>query len=281
MTPGAQVRDAVLRRAVDPATESGRRQPVLGAFSVAGFPDLRSSVDAFLTYAESGAGILEVGAPAADPWLDGPAITAAHCGALQAGDGVSITLETVRRICAGYDTPVVVMSYWSAVQDRGPCAWADELASSGAAACLVPDVPPQQTQAWVAAAAQAGISAPLLVNRQAPDTELGVTCRAATGFVYVPAAAGHRTGHSAGIDVDGLDAVVRSARQAAPSTPILTGIGVSTPELASVVVRQVDVSGVVVGSPLVRALQSDADGLHRAAGLVEEFVAALAAGGAA
>ncbi|MER6684632.1 tryptophan synthase subunit alpha [Streptomyces olivaceoviridis] len=278
---GVHVRDAVFRRAVELDRQPEKRQSVLGAFSVAGYPDLRSSVDAFVTFAESGAAMLEVGAPAADPWLDGPAIAAAHSCALRAGDGARVTLETVRHVSARCDTPVVVMSYWSTIQSLGPQRMADELAASGAAGCLVPDVPPERVEAWVAAAAEAGISAPLLANRDASYAELGDICRAATGFVYAPAAAGQQTGYSAGIELDGLAAFVRSVRQFAPSTPILTGIGVSTPELASAIVERVDVSGVVIGSPLVRALRNGADGIHRTGGLVKEFVAALAAGGAA
>lgn len=134
---------------------------------------------------------------------------------------------------------------------------------------------------WVAAAAKAGIRDPILANRNAAYAELGDICRAATGFVYAPAAAGQQTGYSAGIDLDGLAAFVQSVQQFAPSTPILTGIGVSTPELASAIVGRVDVSGVVIGSPLVRSLRSGAVSLHQTAPLVEEFVAGLAVGSAA
>ncbi|MFH9090890.1 tryptophan synthase subunit alpha [Streptomyces sp. NPDC017673] len=83
MTYGVDVRDT--------ATEAGGRRntvliaeqlegprPVLGAFSVAGFPDYHGGVEAFVAYAESGAAVLEVGAPTVDPWLDGGVIAAAY-----------------------------------------------------------------------------------------------------------------------------------------------------------------------------------------------------------
>ncbi|MFJ9580830.1 tryptophan synthase subunit alpha [Streptomyces sp. NPDC101191] len=272
MTHGVHVRGSAARRSVELGAQPVG--PALGAFSVAGFPDLRSSVDAFVAYAEHGAAILEVGAPAADPWLDGPAIAAAHRCALRAGDGVRITLETVRRVSARSHAPVVVMSYWSTVQALGPQRMAAELASSGATGCLVPDIPSEHVEQWVAAATEAGISAPLLANRQAPYDELGIACRAATGFVYAPAVAGQRTGYSAGIDLDSLAAFVRSLRRIAPSTRVLTGIGVSTPTVAAAVVANGAVDGVVVGSPLIRAFAEN--GLSRAAELVHEFAASIA-----
>ncbi|MGP3987979.1 tryptophan synthase subunit alpha [Streptomyces sp. 3N207] len=250
------------------------QQPVLGAFSVAGFPDERAGVDVLVAYARSGASLLEVGAPAADPWLDGPAIAAAHRQVRRAGYGIGVTLATVRQVSALTGKPVIVMSYWATVLAYGPERAADQLAASGAAGCLIPDVPPESVPAWTAAAAQAGISAPLLAAREASAAELLATCRAATGFVYAPAVAGQRTGYSDGLDLDSLSSFVASVRRAAPTTPVLTGIGISTPALAAGVVRRPGVAGVVIGSPLIRALADG--GVGKAAGLVAEFAAAVA-----
>lgn len=249
-------------------------RPVLGAFSVAGFPDLQRGVEALVAYADKGATVLEVGAPAVDPWLDGPAIAAAHRCAMPAGNAVSTTLATVQQVSALTGKPVIVMSYWATVAAHGPQRMADALASAGAAGCLVPDVPAGCIEAWAAAAADAGITAPLLAGREASPAELRDTCRAATGFVYAPAVAGQRTGYSDGIDLDSLSSFVASIRPAAPLTPVVTGIGVSTPDLAAAVVRQPGVAGVVVGSPLIRAFTDG--GLRGAASLVAEFAASVA-----
>jgi tryptophan synthase alpha chain len=249
-------------------------RPVLGAFSVAGFPDYRRGIEALVAYADSGATVLEVGAPAMNPWLDGPAIAATHRSAIGAGHGVGTTLATVEQVTAVTGKVVVVMSYWATVEARGPRRMARELASAGAAGCLVPDVPIGRVPGWVAAAADAGISAPLLVGREALPAELTATCRAATGFVYAPAVAGQRTGYADGIDLDSLSSFVGAVRRAAPTTPVVSGIGVSTPARAAAVVQQVDVSGVVVGSPLIRAFIEG--GVSSAAALVAEFAASMA-----
>ncbi|MEU0843985.1 tryptophan synthase subunit alpha [Streptomyces sp. NPDC005962] len=279
MTSGVYVRDAVNRQGVALRAELEGARPTLGAFSVAGYPDLRSGVETFVAFAQSGAMVLEVGAPAVDPWLDGAAIAAAHRRALRAGDGVSTTLETVRQVSTLSDKPVITMMYWAMVQAYGPERMARDLASVGAAGCLVPDVPPAYALAWARAAAEAGITAPLLAARGASPAQMSATCRAATGFVYALAAAGQRTGYSDGIDLDGLASFVGAARRLAPTTPVLTGIGISTPELAASAVGQCGVVGVVIGSPLVRALADG--GLDRAIPVVERFAAARAGGGLA
>jgi tryptophan synthase alpha chain len=279
MTYHVDVRDAgsgaVRQRSTDlMARQLDGPQPVLGAFSMAGFPDYRRGVEALVAYADSGATVLEVGAPAINPWLDGPAIAATHGSAIRAGHGVGTTLATVEQVSALTGKIVVVMSYWATVEARGPRRMARELASAGAVGCLVPDVPTGRVAGWVAAAADAGISAPLLVSREASPAGLTATCRAATGFVYAPAVAGQRTGYADGIDLDSLSSFVGSVRRAAPTTPVVSGIGVSTPALAATLVQQVDVSGVVVGSPLTRAFTHG--GVSRAAALVAEFAASMA-----
>ncbi|MFF1542335.1 tryptophan synthase subunit alpha [Streptomyces sp. NPDC058291] len=251
--------------------EGGR--PTLGAFSVAGYPDLTSSVETFVAFAQSGATVLEVGAPAVDPWLDGPAIAAAHRRALRGGDGVSTTLETVRQVSSLSDRPVITMIYWSTALAYGPERMIRDLASVGASGCLVPNLPPAYASAWAMVAAVAGITAPLLAASGASHGELSAICRAATGCVYAPAAAGQRTGYSAGIDLDELASFVGQARRIAPTTAVLTGIGISTPELAASAVRECGVAGVVIGSPLVRALADG--GLERALPVVERFAASI------
>ncbi|MGW3929806.1 tryptophan synthase subunit alpha [Streptomyces microflavus] len=249
------------------------RHPVLGAFSVAGYPDVPRSAEAFLAFTRSGAGLLEVGVPAVDPWLDGPSISDAHEIALRAGDGIATAVETIRLVTAETDRPVFGMAYWDTVRQFGPERFVREIAAAGAAGCLIADVAGQSRARWAEAASKAGLATPFLVDRGAEHGESEAICRAATGFVYVPAAGGQRTGYSAQLDLQALDACVDVVRRAAPSTPVLTGIGVSTPMMAAAVVARCDVDGVVVGSPLVRALSDG--GPEAAAALVAKFVASV------
>lgn len=252
-----------------------RQPPALGVFSFAGFPDEEGGIDALVAYARRGASVREVGAPTSNPWLDGPEISAAHRLALLRGCDMNSVLTTVRQVVAVTGRPVIVMSYGASVLAYGPHRLANALATAGAAGCMVPDLPAEHAGSWLAAAAEAGIHAPLLAGREAPTAELTATCQSATGFVYAPAVARRPTGYRGNLDVDALAAFVASIRKAAPPTPVVTGIGVSTPELAATIVRQADVSAVMVGSPLIRAQLSGGNSLRRAAGLVEEFATAL------
>ncbi|MFF8880785.1 tryptophan synthase subunit alpha [Streptomyces flaveolus] len=191
---------------------------------MAGYPDMPASAEALITFASSGAVLLEVGVPAVDPWLDGPVIGTAHEIALRSGDGVAIAVATVRLISAETAQPVYCMAYWRTVHSFGTWRFAHQLAAAGATGCLVTDVPPSHA-AWVSAAASAGLAAPLLVNRDAQHEETAAMSRAATGFVYTPAAHGQPTGHTAGIELPALRPFVGTVRHTAPTTPVLACYG--------------------------------------------------------
>ncbi|MGW6203687.1 tryptophan synthase subunit alpha [Streptomyces sp. NPDC055089] len=245
------------------------RMAVLGAYSVAGYPDVPRSAQAFLTFSRNGAGLLEVGVPATDPWLDGQSIADAHEVALLHGDGVATTVKTLQLVTPATDRPVLCMAYWQTVHRFGPERFAREIAAAGASGCLIADVPTPHRARWAAVAAEARLAAPLLADRDAPAAELQAISRAATGFVYAPATHGQRTGYTADLDLHGLNAFVARIRRAAPTVPVLSGIGISTPALASSVAARCGVDGVVIGSPLVRALGEG--GPDRAGALIREF----------
>ncbi|MFF8431776.1 tryptophan synthase subunit alpha [Streptomyces sp. NPDC016566] len=241
---------------------------------MAGYPDVPRSAEALLAFARSGAGLLEVGVPAVDPWLDGREITAAHQVALRCGDGVASAVETVRLVTAEGARPVYCMAYWGTIRSFGPERFVQQIAAAGASGCLIADVAAHSRAAWLSAASAAGLAAPLLIDRGGRRGEVEATSREATGFIYAPAAQGQQTGYSAEIDLPALAAFVEAVRQAAPATSVLTGIGISTPALASAVVAQCAVDGVVIGSPLVRAFREG--GVDRAAALVGQFVTSIA-----
>ncbi|MDW4916337.1 tryptophan synthase subunit alpha [Streptomyces californicus] len=250
----------------------------LGVFLPAGFPGPGLDTEAFTACAEAGAGILEVGVPTAAPTLDGPDITKAYQQALEHGTGVTEALNTVTRVAAATTASVVVMSYWDPVSRYGLRSFARDLAAAGAAGAMIPDLPPDKARLWHTAAQAKGLCTPQFTPRPSTEAELVRYCAAASGWIYVPAALGP-TGSTAGVDHDGLQRFVGRCRRTS-DVPLVTGIGVSTPEIASAVNPYVD--GVVVGSPIVRALlaRPDRTGITAAADRVALFAEALRPTGA-
>ncbi|MGX1759933.1 tryptophan synthase subunit alpha [Streptomyces lydicus] len=244
-----------------------RRHPALGVFLPAGLTrpcTERATLDALF---RQGADVIEVGIPVADPVLDGPVITAAYRRALDRGTTLPDALSTVEY--AASKGPVVVMAYWETVVQHGPVRLARELKAAGASGVMIADLPPSQAGSWNRAVADAALSAPRLVPRDTPQEQLLSLCTAASGWLYAPASHA-RTGYQGPLSIAALDDFIQRLRSAS-SLPVVSGIGISTPQVAERIAPLVN--GVVIGTPVVRALVGE--NRHEAEVLVADFAAAL------
>jgi tryptophan synthase alpha chain len=234
------------------------RRGALVAYGVAGYPDLDGSLAAFRAMAEAGADVLEIGPPYSDPLIDGPVIQRAVTAALEAGTRMDDVLGLVKELTAGVDVPVVLLVYYNLVAHRGPRRFAAELAAAGACGAVVPDLPPEEADEWLEAAAAAGIAPVFLAAPTSTDARLAAVARAGRGFVYAQASLGV-TGLRASLAA-GIEELVGRVR-AHTDLPVCAGIGVSNAEQAAAVASFAD--GAIVGTALVRALgDAGLDGLH-------------------
>jgi tryptophan synthase alpha chain len=230
----------------------------LVAYGVAGFPDLDGSLAAFRAMAEAGADVLEVGPPYSDPLIDGPIIQRAVTAALDAGTRLDDVLGLVNELTASVDAPVVLLVYYNLVAHRGPRRFAAELAAAGACGAVVPDLPPEEAEEWLEAAAAARVAPVFLAAPTSTDARLAAIAKAGRGFVYAQARLGV-TGLRASLAA-GIEDLVGRIR-AHTDLPVCAGIGVSNAEQAAAVARFAD--GVIVGTALVdRFADAGLAGLH-------------------
>ncbi|MFJ3169335.1 tryptophan synthase subunit alpha [Streptomyces roseus] len=239
---------------------ANRRRPALGAFLPAGFPNWTAGIETLRAFTRHGADFLEVGVPHRAPTLDGPDICAAHAQALSQGARMAHVFSTIRLAASSTGVPVVAMSYWASVLDfDGPARFAQDLAQAGAAGAMIPDLPVSAAGEWIDAARAAGIHTPQFAPRDADDDHLAAIAEAASGWIYAPAASAP-TGYQGELDLPALSDFTARLRTHS-HLPVVGGIGISTPQLASQVAPFLD--GVVIGSPLIRPLLQE----HAPAGL--------------
>ncbi|MFI5749097.1 tryptophan synthase subunit alpha [Streptomyces sp. NPDC051644] len=232
-------------------TRLAQSPPALSVYLPAGFPAPGLDVETLQMLAAAGADVLEIGLPHPHAPLDGPAITEANRRSLvEHGTRTEHVFTTVRRTAETTQATVLVMTYWEPVRAYEPRRFALELAAAGAAGALIPDLPPTEAAAWRAAVQEAGLHNLQFTPRQATDSELAQLTSTATGWLYAPAVTG-RTGYQGQLDIAALKTFTRRLERLS-DVPVVTGVGVSTPELAEQVAPHV--AGVVVGSPIVRCL---------------------------
>ena len=250
------------------ARASGRRAALM-PYLMGGFPNLETSRQIGVAYAESGADLIELGVPFSDPLADGPVIHAAGTAALGAGVKLHDVLEVGRAIAE--HVPVIVMCYANQIFARGLERFADLLIDADASGLIVPDLPLEEAPAALRVCDERGLALVPLAAPTTPQERLERIGGQARGFLYTVSLTG-TTGERTGVR-DGLAGVV--ARAAASTTvPVAVGFGISTPEQAAAAAAA-GADGVIVGTRLVRAAGEGEDPVAAVGDLVREFSSGL------
>jgi tryptophan synthase alpha chain len=226
--------------------------------------------DVVRAIADAGADAIEIGIPFSDPVMDGPIIQAASEKALADGATPHGILDELSRVDAG--VPLAVMTYYNIAFRTGLQRFAENVATSGVAAVILPDLPFEEVGPWARNADAAGVETVLLAAPTAPDERLPRVCARARGFVYAVGLLGV-TGERTDLAASSL--VIARRLKAVTDKPVLVGVGVSSPAQAVEVCAEAD--GVVIGSALVRRLL-DGEGPAGAAAFITSVRSALDAG---
>lgn len=223
------------------------RAAIVG-YVMAGEPDAKLDVDhARAVLAE--ADLLEIGVPFSDPVADGPTIERAATRALARGVTMEHALALARQLRAESQKPILLMTYYNPVLQRGLDRFAREAAEAGVDGVILPDVPLEESARPQAALRAGGLGLVQLASPATPDARFERLARATDGFLYVVSSYGV-TGARDALPPESLDTVKRAALACAGSVPFAVGFGVSRPEH----VRQLHAAGapgVVVGSAIV------------------------------
>jgi len=211
---------------------------------------------------------IEVGIPFSDPVMDGGVIQEASRIALGSGATPAAVLATIAD--AGLDVPVAVMTYVNPVFRRGYEAFLDDAKSAGVGGVIVPDLPVDEADGWIASCAERGVASVFLAAPGSSAERLRMTAASSRGFVYCVATYGV-TGAREQLSGTAKDLV--DALRPLTETPLLIGVGIATPEQAAEACLFAD--GVIVGSALMTPMVAgDRDGFLR---LLGEFRAAIPA----
>jgi tryptophan synthase alpha chain len=224
---------------------------LIGYFPL-GYPTLEESIEAAVAMCESGVDVLELGIPYSDPVMDGLVIQKATETALENGFRLTDTFDAIRQITSRVSTPVLVMTYWNPVLAYGVEKFASELADSGAAGAITPDLIPDEAAKWIQVTDAHNLDRVFLATPSSSDKRVGVAGSSSRGFVYAVSTMGI-TGARDDLDTE-AQKVVSKVRLNAPYSATAVGIGISTEDQ----VRQVNsyADGAIVGSSFIAAYAS-------------------------
>jgi tryptophan synthase alpha chain len=228
--------------------EAGRAAliPFVEAFD----PDRATTLELLNGMATHGADIIEIGVPFTDPMADGPTIQAAGRRALDAGASLRGVLAIVREFRVNNDqTPLVLMGYLNPILSYGVDAFTRDAAQAGVDGLIVVDLPTEECDLLLPAAAQNELDVIRLIAPTTSDERLPKVLAGSSGFVYyvsITGITGTRTATAADLARD----IPRIRR--ATSLPIAVGFGVRTPEHAATIAGYADAA--IIASALIEKL---------------------------
>jgi len=230
---------------------NNRTSPALIGFTVAGDPDLTTSIRIALTLIHAGTDILELGVPFSDPVADGPTIQRAGDRALAAGTTPDTVFAIVREVRGHSDVPIVLLTYFNTVFRRGIERFYRDARAAGVDGILIADLPVEESGEVLEAAEKNAIDQILLVAQTTSDERLRTIAANAGGFLYLVSVLGV-TGARSGVPQAAFDLVRRV--KAVTDLPVALGFGISTPDqVESCAAHGAD--GVIVGSAIVDIIE--------------------------
>jgi tryptophan synthase alpha chain len=234
----------VIETAFRAKRSDGRK--LLVPFITAGMTD--DWLDCVRAAAAAGADAIEIGIPFSDPIMDGPVIQQASTAALGRGT-TPVTAMSDLALLGDIGVPLVAMTSYNIAFRAGHRRFARLLTDHGVAGTILPDMPLEESDDWLAVAAENGVETVLLAAPTSPSDRLARIASASRGWVYGVGTMGV-TGERATLASTAGEIARRLT--ALTDRPVLIGVGVSNAEQAAEVAQSAD--GVIVGASLVRRI---------------------------
>jgi tryptophan synthase alpha chain len=231
--------------------EAGRKAFV--AYLTGGDPSLTHTAFLILALERGGADLIELGVPFSDPIADGPVIQRASERALQAGTNLRGLLNVIRDVRKSSEIPILLFSYLNPVLRYGFDKLAKDAVEAGIDGVLLTDLCVEEAEEPVKKLRAQGLDTVFLVAPTSTQKRLELVAAHSSGFIYMVSRTGV-TGEQQSLS----EAVAPLAHQmrTLASLPLVVGFGIGTPAQVADAAKLVD--GVVVGSAIVRFIESHA-----------------------
>ena len=225
---------------------------LLMAHVVVGYPSIEESYELVQTIVEAGVDLMELQIPFSEPIADGPVILQANQAALADSIKVDDCFSFARKVTTAFDIPFLFMTYYNIVYKRGEERFFAEAREAGIRGAIVPDLPPEEGESYLAAAAANNIDPILILSPTSSSQRINYLARFGRGFFYCVARKG-----VTGADTDFSSEMIRFLDRCRGATqlPLALGFGVSSKEDVQFLKGKAEVA--VVGSQALRVLNTD------------------------
>ncbi len=217
---------------------------------IASYPDERTAMQVAKGLSRGGASYLEIQFPFSDPTADGPVIQEACTKAIENGFTLDRGFTFITELMKIIDTPVYIMTYAAPVVYIGVAEYLRRAKASGAAGCIIPDLPVGSDEGMYQISSELGLDCVPVIAPNTSIARLQEILNVGPKHIYAALRAGI-TGTKTELTEDSLSFLAEVLKY---EVKVLGGFGIRTREQVSAL----DERGVasVIGSYFVERLES-------------------------
>ncbi len=219
---------------------------------VLGYPSFDDSMKMIDAMVAAGVDLMELQIPFSEPIADGPVILRANQRALAHGVKVRDCIDFAAEAARRHPIPFLFMSYYNILYRYGVTRFADTMADIGIRGTIVPDIPPEEGEAYLAALAAHDLAPVFIFSPTTSDERLAMLAAHARGFVYCVARKGV-TGKETAFS-DELARYLERCRRAT-DLPLALGFGVKEKRDIDFLSGKADIA--VVGTETIRVVEEN------------------------
>ncbi len=223
-------------------------------FITAGYPSKDDTVDMVFAAEESGAAMVELGIPFSDPLADGPIIQESSQKAIENGVTIQWILDTVAEIRQQSEIPLALMGYINPILKYGLKEFMSNCREVGIDGLIIPDLPPEEAEEYIAGARENGISPILFVAPNTTAKRIREISEMAGDLIYCVAILGITGGK--GADKGKLKKYLHRV-ETNSECPFIVGFGIKV--RTDVVEINKLAHGAVVGAAIIEQLKNSND----------------------
>jgi tryptophan synthase alpha chain len=216
---------------------------------VIGYPSLEESCQIVESMVDAGVDIMELQIPFSEPIADGPVILQANQNALyhkiSVNDCITFAAEVARR----FPIPFLFMSYYNILFKYGVEKFAEKMAQHNMKGAIVPDLPPEESENYLAAMKEYSLAPIFIFTPNTPDERMKYIATLADGFIYCVARKG-----VTGIHTDFSTALSNYLDRCRRATDLPLALGFGVKEKSDIDFLQGKVEIAIIGTKVIELI---------------------------
>lgn len=221
-------------------------------FITAGYPNLRVTSKVINLLDKQGVHAIELGIPYSDALADGILIQESSRIALEQKVYINQILTLVKQLSKNISAPIIIFTYLNPILSRGIDTFIREIAESGAKGLVIPDLPLEESDYFIAISNYYNIELILFISPASPEARIQEIILKAPGCIYLVSSYGvtglrQRLGEN-------LYQLVQKIKNNT-NKRIMLGFGISNEQQVSEIMKyNLNVDAIVMGSAFIREI---------------------------